>query len=65
MDFIDFLREMLGITSDFAITSIVKDEDNKHIKIHLQYLNTYYEKDGKTYKLYDRTPERMATLKLV
>lgn len=42
MDFIDFLREMLGITSDFAITSIVKDEDNKHIKIHLQYLNTYY-----------------------
>lgn len=58
MDFIDFLREMLGITSDFAITSIVKDEDNKHIKIHLQYLNTYYEKDGKTYKLYDRTPER-------
>ena len=29
MGFIDFSRELLGITSDFAITSIVKDEENK------------------------------------
>ena len=34
MDFIDFLREMLGITSEFAITSIEKDEEDKQIKIH-------------------------------
>ncbi|CEN48549.1 hypothetical protein CCAN11_1750004 [Capnocytophaga canimorsus] len=42
MDFVDFLREMLGITDDFAITSIVKDEENKIIKIHLKYLNTHF-----------------------
>lgn len=58
MDFIDFLREMLGITSDFAITSIEKDEEDKQIKIHLRYLNTSFEKNGKSYKLYDKTPER-------
>ncbi len=38
MEFIDFLREMLGITQDFAITSISKDESEKVIKIHLKYL---------------------------
>ncbi|ATA74671.1 ISL3 family transposase [Capnocytophaga sp. H2931] len=58
MDFVDFLREMLGITDDFAITSIVKDEENKIIKIHLKYLNTHFVKEGKRYKLYDTTPER-------
>lgn len=26
MEFLDFLREMLGITEDFVITSICKDE---------------------------------------
>lgn len=58
MEFIDFLREMLGITEDFAITSIYKDETEKHIKIHLKYLKTDFVKGGKSYKLYDTTPER-------
>ncbi len=37
-DFIDFLREMLGITIDFGIVSVVKDAEKKEIKIHLKYL---------------------------
>jgi len=40
MDFIDFLKEMLGITNDFAITQIEKQEEGeKVIKI---YLNLNY-----------------------
>jgi len=58
MEFIDFLREMLGITKDFAITSISKDESEKVIKIHLKYLNRRFIKEGKEYKIYDYTPER-------
>ncbi|MFT4062927.1 MAG: hypothetical protein QM642_11295 [Edaphocola sp.] len=38
MEFVDFLREMLGITEDFAITKINKDESGKVIHIHLKYL---------------------------
>lgn len=34
----DFLRDMLGITEDFAVTRIDKDESNKIIRIHLKYL---------------------------
>lgn len=54
MEFVDFLREMLGITEDFAITQIEKDETDKIIRIHLQYLN----KDFKGHKFYDHAPER-------
>jgi transposase len=58
MNFADFLKEMLGITADFAITDITKDESKKTIHIHLKYLKNRFQKDGKDYKLYDFTPER-------
>jgi transposase len=54
MEFVDFLREMLGITEDFAITQIEKEETDKIIRIHLRYLNKHY----KGHKLYDQSPER-------
>ncbi len=54
MEFVDFLRDMLGVTEDFAITKIEKDETSKVIRIHLHYLNTHY----KSHKLYDHAPER-------
>jgi len=54
MDFVDFLREMLGITGDFAIIEINKDETKKEIRIHLRYLK----KDFKGQKIYDHAPER-------
>ena len=38
MEFIDFLGEMLGITKDFAITKIEKNEFEKTINIHIEYL---------------------------
>jgi transposase len=47
MDFIDFLKEMLGITDDFGITSIEKVEfPEKIIRINLSYLLTKYEQSG-------------------
>ncbi|MCC6844924.1 MAG: hypothetical protein IT283_01280, partial [Bacteroidetes bacterium] len=52
MEFIDFLREMLVITEDFAITRIDKDETNRIIRIHLKYLLRDYQ--GK--KIYDLAP---------
>lgn len=59
MDFIDFLKEMLGITNDFAITQIEKQEETeKAIKIYLKYLPKRYKKDGIEYRIYDTTPER-------
>ncbi|MDP2362863.1 MAG: hypothetical protein Q8M94_03735 [Ignavibacteria bacterium] len=59
MDFIDFLKEMLGITNDFAITQIEKQEEGeKVIKIYLKYIPNRYKKDGVEYRLYDTTPER-------
>ena len=54
MEFIDFLREMLGITEDFAITKIEKDESEKIIHIHLKYLL----RDYKGKKIYDYAPQR-------
>ena len=38
MEFIYFLGEMLGITKDFAITKIEKNELEKTINIHIEYL---------------------------
>ena len=32
MDFVDFLKEMLGVTNDFAITQIEKEEEPKKVK---------------------------------
>jgi transposase len=58
MDFVNFLREMLGITEDFAITSIEKDETDKVIKIHLKYLFNRFNKGGKSFKIYDYAPVR-------
>jgi transposase len=58
MDFVDFLKELLGITEDFAILNITKYEAEKEIKIHLKYLPNRFKKDGKEYKIYDHTPER-------
>lgn len=58
MEFIDFLGEMLGITKDFAVTKIEKNELEKTINIHIEYLPKAYLKDGKEYSIYDRTPVR-------
>jgi len=59
MDFVDFLKEMLGITDDFGIISISKSETpEKIIKIHLKYIPNRYKQDGIEYRLYDTTPER-------
>jgi len=54
----EFLQELLGITTDFGITAIDKNETTKTISIHLTYLKSTFSKDGKTYKLYDTTPKR-------
>lgn len=58
MEFIDFLGEMLGITKDFAVTKIKKNEFEKTINIHIEYLPNTYSKNGKEYAIYDRTPTR-------
>ena len=59
MDFVDFLKEMMGVTNDFAITQIEKEEEPKKvIKIFLKYLPNRYKKDSIEYRLYDTTPER-------
>lgn len=59
MDFIDFLKEMLGITDDFGITSIEKIEvPEKIIRINLSYLSNKYVQYGIVYKLYDTAQER-------
>lgn len=47
MEFIYFLGEMLGITKDFAITKIEKNELEKTINIHIEYLPKTYSKNGK------------------
>jgi transposase len=47
MEFIDFLGEMLGITKDFAVTKIEKNEFEKTINIHIEYLPKTYSKSGK------------------
>jgi len=51
--------EMLGITKDFSIVSVHKEETpEKTIEIHLKYVPNSFTKDGITYKLYDYTPVR-------
>src|SRR5690554_1979197 len=49
---------MLGITKDFAVTKIEKNELEKTINIHIEYLPKTYSKNGKEYAIYDRTPVR-------
>jgi hypothetical protein len=58
MDFNNFLREILGLTKDFEITGIEKDEIKKTIYIYLRYLPNKYLKDGEEYSFYDHTPQR-------
>ncbi|MDI9358691.1 MAG: hypothetical protein QM528_07075 [Phycisphaerales bacterium] len=60
-DFFGFLQTMLNIAPDFAITKINKIEQDKEIRIYLQYLPKVYCKKGlpkKSYKIYDYLPER-------
>ena len=49
---------MLGITKDFAVTKIEKNELEKTINIHIEYLPKTYSKNGKECAIYDRTPVR-------
>lgn len=49
---------MLGITKDFAVTKIEKNELEKTINIHIEYSPKTYSKNGKEYAIYDRTPVR-------
>ena len=59
MEFVDFIREMLGITHDFGITRLEKVEHpEKIIRIHLHYLHNRFTILGKHYKLYDTSQER-------
>jgi|GEM_PF-4265064 len=58
MNFVEFLSEFLGITDDFNISSIDRDENEKVIEIHLKHNKSTFTKDGKTYKLYDKIPKR-------
>ena len=52
MEFADFLREMLGITKDFSIVEIHKEETpEKVIEIHLKYIPSVYTKEAISYKL--------------
>ncbi len=47
MEFIDFLGEILGITKDFTVTKIEKNEFDKTFNIHIEYLPKTYSKSGK------------------
>lgn len=59
MEFSDFLKEMLGISIDFEISNIVKEETPaKVITISLKYSKTYYSKGDTNFNLYDKMPER-------
>ena len=49
----------MDFSEAFGVVKINKEESpNKVIEIHLKYLPKNYNKKGKTYKLYDTTPER-------
>jgi transposase len=58
MEFTEFIRDLLGISSDFDVVKIEKEEENKRIFIHLKYLPTRYQKDNNFYTFYDKAPER-------
>lgn len=59
MEFLDFLKEMLGITDDFGIVNIEKIErPEKIIRIYLNYLPRDYTLDNKRYSIYDLCEER-------
>jgi len=59
MEFIDFLREMLGITKDYGIIKIEKIEHpEKIIRIYLSYTSSVYKSGTSTYRLYDLAQER-------
>ncbi len=59
MEFANFSRDMLGITTEFGIVNIKTEESpDKVIEIHLKYLSSSYTKEGVSYKLYDTSPTR-------
>ena len=59
MEFLDFLKEMLGITNDFGIVNIEKIEHpEKVIRIYLNYLPRDYTLNNKRYAIYDLCEER-------
>ena len=59
MEFLDFLKEMLGITNDFGIVNTEKIEHpEKVIRIYLNYLPRDYTLNNKRYAIYDLCEER-------
>jgi transposase len=59
MEFLDFLKEMLGITDDYGIVNMEKVErPEKIIRIYLNYLPKHYTLDKKQYSIYDLCEER-------
>jgi transposase len=59
MEFLYFLKEMLGITDDFGIVNIEKIErPEKIIRIYLNYLPRDYALANKRYSIYDFCEER-------
>ena len=59
MEIEEFIKELIGIGSDYTITLIEKEEEpEKIIHIYLKYNKRTFTIDGKKYKLYDVTPER-------
>lgn len=53
-----FIRDLLGINSDFRVTKIVKQPDTKEVFIHLDYIHQRHEIDGIKYLIYDHAPTR-------
>ena len=58
MEFTEFTRDLLGISCDFEVIKIEKEELKKEIYIYLEYLPTRYFKNNNYFPFYDKTPER-------
>lgn len=58
MEIKEFLRIIVGISDDFDIETISRDESKKEININLKYIPKRYKLEGKEHPLYDLSPER-------
>lgn len=59
MEFTDFLREMLEISTSFAIVKVEKVRTSeKIIRIYLRFVEMRCEVNGQSYDIYDYAPER-------
>lgn len=56
--FEDFMKEMLGLSDDYSVVSIEKDDIAETIFINIRYNKVFYLESGEYLKLYDLAPER-------